>query len=147
MADRDETVDLLRNWGAWARDRRKFHTCYSAEGRYRAPSVSEENEAPAAIPIDQRSALEMYRAINPANGFPVKLTFILAAEYIFHLSPGAFCVYMRKHKHPIRERDLGDLVNMAVSAAGNAYRRRKPACRTFDHRYDGRNVCPPVAEP
>lgn len=121
-----ETHIRLTNWGRWAWDRPSVHRAWSAEGRYR-PEGLRDDEADdrrrPVYPVDQRDALIVMRAINPVRGFPARSAFALAAEYIYRLEPFAFATYMRRHRVPIRHRDLLAEINNARWAAHSALRR------------------------
>ncbi|MEN9807217.1 MAG: hypothetical protein RL756_1737 [Pseudomonadota bacterium] len=124
----ESTRDRLVNWARWSRtSRNRLHTCCSIEGRYRPERLTEQEEADrrtADDPIDVRDALAVFRAVNPANGFPVRFTLALSAEFIFRLRPDQFRAYMRRHGEHVREREYDELVRIAIHAAANALQRR-----------------------
>ena len=100
--------------------------CYSLEGRYRPEILRGDEETErrlATVPVDVRDALAVWRAINPANGFPARAAFALAAEYVFRMPPDMFSGYMRRHGFPVRHRALAELVNDARYMARNAIAR------------------------
>lgn len=125
----ESTRDRLVNWARWSRSSpHRLHTCCSIEGRYRPERLTEADEVErrtALDPIDVRDALAVFRAINPANGFPVRFTLTLSAEFIFRLSPGQFRAYMRRHGEPVRDREFDELVRVSIHAAANALQRRE----------------------
>jgi hypothetical protein len=132
MLDREERIestrDRLINWARWSRtSANRLHTCCSIEGRYRPERLTEQEEfdrRTADDPIDVRDALAVFRAVNPANGFPVRFSLALSAEFIFRMRPDAFRGYMRRHGEPVREREYDELVRIAIHAAANALKRR-----------------------
>lgn len=120
------THDRLVNWARWARDRPSAMRCYSLEGRYRPEILRGDEETErrlATVPVDVRDALAVWRAINPANGFPARAAFALAAEYVFRMPPDMFSGYMRRHGFRVRHRALAELVNEARYMARNAIAR------------------------
>lgn len=125
-AEDSTTHDRLVNWARWARDRPSAMRCYSLEGRYRPEILRGDEEAErrlATVPVDVRDALAVWRAINPANGFPARAAFALAAEYVFRMPPDMFSGYMRRHGFPVRYRAIDALVNEARHMARNAIKR------------------------
>jgi hypothetical protein len=113
----------LVNWARWSRDRPAVVRCYSLEGRYRPELLrgdEEQERRHATMPVDVRDALRVYRAVNVTHGFPARMAFALAAEYVFRLPPEMFSGYMRRHGFPVRHRALAELVNEARYMARNA---------------------------
>ena len=120
------THERLVNWARWSRDRPAVVRCYSLEGRYRPELLrgdEEQERRHATVPVDVRDALRVYRAVNVAHGFPARMAFALAAEYVFRMPPEMFAGYMRRHGFPVRHRALAELVNDARYVARNAIAR------------------------
>lgn len=120
------THERLVNWARWSRDRPAVVRCYSLEGRYRPELLrgdEEQERRHATVPVDVRDALRVYRAVNVAHGFPARMAFALAAEYVFRMPPEMFAGYMRRHGFPVRHRALAELVNDARYMARNAIAR------------------------
>lgn len=120
------THERLVNWARWSRDRPAVVRCYSLEGRYRPELLrgdEEQERRHATVPVDVRDALRVYRAVNVAHGFPARMAFALAAEYVFRMPPEMFAGYMRRRGFPVRHRALAELVNDARYMARNAIAR------------------------
>lgn len=120
------THERLVNWARWSRDRPAVVRCYSLEWRYRPELLrgdEEQERRHATVPVDVRDALRVYRAVNVAHGFPARMAFALAAEYVFRMPPEMFAGYMRRHGFPVRHRALAELVNDARYMARNAIAR------------------------
>lgn len=85
---RGDFETVMRNWGAWARDRYKYQHCASIEHRYKSPQDSPtgwgdwENAAPGQIsmPIDSLQAVEVQKHIAKL-GF--QFSWALTYEYCY----------------------------------------------------------------
>ena len=130
------TVDRITNFARWARTPRgeALARCFSIEGRYQPEQLrgdAERDRRTPLDPVDVRDALLVWRAISPANGFPVRWYVALSGRFVLRLGRQDFTGYMRRHHVPVgwTAQEHDGLVVQALHAARNAIERADRARR------------------
>lgn len=110
--DLAETMERLRNWANWAKDKPHYRVTQSLEGRYKPPPVWEAPQPTTFIDIND--ALKLERAIIGLSKFyKTMIVYCMIRKYL------PMREYFRKNKLAILERDFPELEKKAYIMVKN----------------------------